>query len=358
MYHGGGRRRRATRAAKVMQTGGLLDSIAGTADFLAGDVDETVGRLVSDVESGELDPLEVPARTLDDLAGSTDEAVARQFDDNPGGGLLEGTISTSPLFSGTEDFGIGTGTTATGEGSPPYVEQSSATIEQVDRVVPPGGPATHTIRIRNGVAHVAQDNPNRRPTDAQDVVSEEGAIIGIGAAAAGAAASGATLGSVAGPAGIAIGAAAGGAGSLLGSYVEEFVGALGYTVTGVINDEVVGQGVFSVGVPAAGVGTNGRDIQFQQNDAPDEPGEYTLNIVVSMWQTGEVVADLETTIEVEEGEEGTTTNNNNNNNNNNNGGSPIISFATENPGIAAIAGIGSLVAINSFAGGAGEGITQ
>jgi len=345
-----------------LQTAGVLDSIASAGDFLAGDVDETVGRLASDIEEGELDPLEVPARTLDDLAGSTDEAVARQFDDQPGGGILDGVISTSPLFEGTEDFGINTGTAGAGEGSPPYVQQSSASVENTDVEVPPGGPGTQVIRVRNGVANVAQDNPNRRPTSAQDVVSPEGAVIGIGAAAAGAAAAGASLGSVAGPAGVAIGGAAGAAGSLVASYVEEFVGALGYTITAAIDDTVVGQTVTSVGVPAGGVGTNGKSVQLQHS-VPQEPGEYTMNVVVSMWQTGEVVEEIEIPITVVEGADPNTVNNGGSGSGSGNGngggsGRPIIDFAIENPGLAAIAGVGSLVAINSFAGGAGEGITQ
>jgi len=82
-----------------------------------------------------------------------------------------------------------------------------------------------------------------------------------------------------------------------------------------------------------------------------------------MWQTGEVVEEIEIPITVVEGADPNTVNNGGSGSGSGNGngggsGRPIIDFAIENPGLAAIAGVGSLVAINSFAGGAGEGITQ
>lgn len=253
-----------------MQTGGIFDDVAGG---------------------------------LDHLAGSTDEALGRTFDDSKGGGLLDGFQQTVPLISqgqSVTERQVEEGILEEGAAEPPYVSQSSASIQASDNEAPPGGPATQIISVSNGIANVPSDNPNRRSTDAQDVISPEGAVIGIGSAAVGAVAAGASVGSFVGPVGTVVGGAAAGVGSLLASEVEEFVGALGYTITGAIDGEPVGQTVTSVGVPAAGVGTNSKDVELQHS-VPQEPGDYTLNVVVSMWQTGEVINSMEIPITVEEG---------------------------------------------------------
>jgi len=309
---------------EVVQTGGIYSSVAGF---------------------------------FDNIAGSTDEAFARQFDDRQGGGLIDGVFSATPLLDqaqSTTERQAQEGILDEDAAQPEYVSQSDATFRSTDNAAPPSGSSVQIIRIRNGVANVSKSNPNRRQEDAQDVVSPEGAVIGIGAAAAGAAASGATLGSVAGPPGVAVGAAAGAVGSLLASAVEEFVGALGYTATAFIDGEAVGQTVASVGVPAAGIGQRGKNVELQHT-VPTEPGQYELKVVVNMWQTGEVIAEMETDITVEEGRDNNTASNNDpsgsNNGGNGNGGNESGNRTTRwvinNPVKAGVLGFGGIVALRT-----------
>lgn len=337
MTHGGSRRRRRKRREMGLQTAGLLDDIGGAV-------------------SGGYDAI---AGAGDFLAGSTDEAIGRQFDDDPGGGILDGFQSAIPGLSQSQETTerqAEEGILPDDAAQPSDVAASDASIQRTQSSAPPGGTAVQVIRIRNGLAFVSDDNVNRRATDKQDVVSPEGAVLGIGAAAAGAAAAGASVGAVAGPPGVAIGAASGIAGSLLAATVEEQVGALGYTATAFIEGEDVGQTIASVGVPAGGVGMNGKNVQLEHT-VPQEPGEYTVNIVVSLWQTGDVVAELSTDITVEEGATSNTTSDQDDDDESTGPGG-IIGFATENPGLAVVAAGGGLVALNSLAGGLGEGLAD
>ncbi|WP_435358443.1 hypothetical protein [Haloarchaeobius sp. DFWS5] len=76
----------------------LWDSAAGLADDLAGSTDEAVARTFDDEAGGGIIDgttetigagYDTVAGTADHLAGSTDEAFARQFDDEAGGGILD-----------------------------------------------------------------------------------------------------------------------------------------------------------------------------------------------------------------------------------------------------------------------------
>lgn len=311
-----------------MQTGGIIDD------------------LVADAQGG----YDMAAGAWDHILGSTDEAVGRTFDDEQGGGIFHGIAETLPLMSQPEevtDRQIDEGILDESAGERGDVAASDASIKASDNAAPPGGTAVQVVRVRNGLANVASDNPNRRQTDKQDAISPEGAIIGIGTAAAGAAAAGASLGSVAGPPGAIVGGVAAGTGSLLAAAVEEFVGALGYTVTAFIDDEAVGQTVASVGVPAAGVGSNGRDIQLEHT-VPDEPGQYTVNIVVSMWQTGQVVNTMEVDLTVEEGRSSNTVSNDNGQDDNNDR-NETLNWAINNPVKSAGIGFTGLVVARTVA---------
>jgi len=292
---------------------------------------------------------------LDNAAGSTDEAIGRQFDSKKGGGIWDGLLSATPLLDqaqSTSERQAEEGILDSDAAQPEYVKQSGASLRSTDNAAPPGGTAVQIVRIRNGVAAVNKKNPNRRQTGKQDVISPQGAVIGIGAAAAGAAAAGAGLGSVAGPPGIAVGAAAGAVGSLLAAATEEFVGALGYTATAFINGEAVGQTVTSVGVPAAGIGQKGKNIELQHT-VPNEPGNYELKVVVNMWQTGKVVGEMTTNIKVEEGRDNNTSSNNdpaggnNNNGNNDKPANKTLAWATNNPIKAGALGFGGIVALRT-----------
>jgi len=328
-------RNQRAQQRQMVQTGGIFSGITSAA----GSAYDTV------------------AGAGDFLSGSTDEAIARQFDDKQGGGVWDGILRTTPLVSQSQETSerqAEEGIIPEDAAEPEYIKQSSASLQTSDNAAPPGGTAVQNIRIGNGVAAVNKKNPNRRPTGAEDAINKNGAAIGIGGAAAaagGAIASGATAataGSFAGPPGIVLGAVGGVAGSLLAGPVEEFVGALGYTATAFINGQPVGQTVGSVGVPPGGIGQRGKTVQLQHT-VPQEPGKYKVRMVVNMWQTGEVIDEMETTIVVEEGRENNVAerNKNGNNNNNNQSGNKTVKWATNNPIKAGALGIGGLVALRT-----------
>ena len=332
-YHGGSRRRRRMKAMREMQTAGFLDdaydSVAGAGDFLAGDIDES---------------------------------IARQFDDAEGGGLIDGFQEAVPLLSQDEETTqrqVEEGILDDTRTEDSDVAASSARIERTQNEVAPGGRAVQQIRIRNGLAYVSGDNPNRSPTEGLDIVSPTGAVIGIGGAAA-AIGAGAATGTIAGPPGTVIGgalAAAGVAGSWVASEIEEAVGALGYAITASIDGQYTSQTVTSVGVPPGGVGANGKTVPLEHR-VPDEPGEYTVDVVVTMYKTGEIVDEMEIPITVTEGAPSRRLDDENRDDEDDENGFNLVNFAKNNPGIAAATGLGALVAVNSFSSGVAEGITQ
>lgn len=82
----------------------LFDTVAGTADHLAGSTDEAFARSVDDTEGGGL--WDGFTGVLDHSAGSVDESVARQFDDEEGGGFADAFVGDS-----RDDFVLREGTT-------------------------------------------------------------------------------------------------------------------------------------------------------------------------------------------------------------------------------------------------------
>jgi len=76
--------------------GGLIDGTAGALDHAAGSIDEAVARSTDDTEGGGL--WDGFAGTLDHAAGSTDEAVGRQFDDTEGGGFANWFANQGAAF--------------------------------------------------------------------------------------------------------------------------------------------------------------------------------------------------------------------------------------------------------------------
>jgi hypothetical protein len=73
---------------------GIVDDVAGVADNLAGSTDEAVGRQFDDEPGGGLiDGYQSYAAEVYDPV--TDGAVSRQFDDEPGGGLVDGAQETA-----------------------------------------------------------------------------------------------------------------------------------------------------------------------------------------------------------------------------------------------------------------------
>ena len=341
--HGGSSRRREKLAANELQTGGPLDAIGGA---IGGAADAVIG-------------------TGDFLLGGTDEAIARQFDDEPGGGIIDGTREFLPFLEQPESVTerqVEEGILPEERAQEDDVAASDAELIRAQPEVLPGETAEHLIRISNGLRLVRENSPNSAPPDEAAAFDPQGAIVGAGAGVAAALASGATVGSVAGPPGTLLGAAGGLAGTFLRPTLQDMTGGLGYTITAAIDGEVMGQAVVPVGTPLFGLGPRTREVNFKHS-VPPQPGNYTVNMVVSMWKTGNIVDEFSTEITVADdatSERDFEGNRNNNNNNNNNGGQgfDIIGFAKENPGIAALTAGGSLVALNAFAGGLGEGFGQ
>jgi len=81
MIHGGSRRRRRKLREEEQQKAGVLGDIGGA---VSGGYDAVAG-------------------AGDFLAGSTDEAIGRQFDDDPGGGIVDGFKSITPGLSQSND---------------------------------------------------------------------------------------------------------------------------------------------------------------------------------------------------------------------------------------------------------------
>ncbi len=67
----------------------------GFWDHALGSTDEAVARTFDDEPGGGI--IDGTVETADHVLGSTDEAVARTFDDEPGGGIIDGTVETVTL---------------------------------------------------------------------------------------------------------------------------------------------------------------------------------------------------------------------------------------------------------------------
>lgn len=349
-------------AERELQTAGFLDdaydSVAGAADHLAGSTDEAVARTFDDEEGGGI--IDGTAGFFDHAAGSIDESIGRTFDDQEGGGVVDGLVNTVTLGS------LGNNSQNQGDSDVPgYIQNMDASMEEVDTAVQPGGQALHTVRLSNGNGVIPDDAIDRRAPDARDIVSEEGIALGLGAAGA-AAATGAVSGFSAGSivpgignaAGTVVGAAAGITGSVLGAQVEQAVGSVGVLTTAVVQTEegYAGQNVTSVGVPPAGIGQNNKTIELT-HPVPEEPGEYTVRVVSQGFQSENIIKTMEFPITVEEDTPETNIDDDGNGGNGD-GGFSIMNFARNNPAAAGAIGVGSLIAVNAFATGAGEGIVQ
>lgn len=335
MVHGGSRRRREKLAQKRLQTGGPLDTIEETAEDLQQEL----------IDIGEA------------LPGETNEAIVRQFDDEPGGGIIDGFRSFLPFIEQPESVTerqVEEGILPEGALDNQKVAASDASLKDTQAAGPPNGTAVQTVRIQNGLLYVDEDDIDSRSPDKDAAFDPAGAIIGIGAGAAAGLATGATVGSVAGPPGTILGAAGGVAGSLLRPTISNVTGALGYTVTAAIDGEVVGQTVTSVDTAPGALRTAKKDVQIEHR-LPSEEGIYDVNIVVSLWQSGSVIEEMTTQMEVTESAQSNTVDDDDENNKRNGNGFNFIQFAQSNPGIAALTVGGGLVAVNAFAGGLGEG---
>lgn len=339
MAHGGSRRRRQKMLEREVQTGGPLDAVGGFLD----DAGDTV------VDTGDF------------LLGDIDEAAARQFDDEPGGGFIDGFRSFLPFLEQPESVTerqVEEGILPDDVLDNQKQQASKASLKDTQAAGPPNGTAVHNIRIQNELLYVAGDDIDSRSPDKQSAFDPAGAMVGIGAGAAAGIATGATFGSVAGPPGTVIGAVGGAVGSLLRPTISNVTGALGFTITAAIDGEVVGQTVTSVDTAPGALRSTKKDVLLE-HDLPAQEGTYDVEIVVNLWQSGEVVDKMTTQIEVKEGEESNSVDDDSDEDGDENGkGINFIAFAKDNPGLAAITAGGGLVALNAFVGGYGEGLAQ
>jgi len=332
--YGGSRRRRQKIAQANLQTGGPLDAVGGV---FSGAVDAVTG-------------------AGDFLLGGIDEAAERQFDDEPGGGFIDGFRETIPGLEQPESVTerqVEEGILPDEELENQKQRASDASLKDTQAAGPPNGTAVHTIRIQNGLLYVSEDDIDSRAPDKDSAFDPAGAMVGIGAGAATGLATGATVGSVAGPPGTILGAIGGVTGSLLRPTLSNVTGALGYTVTAAIDGEVVGQTVTSVDTAPGTLRTTKKDVQIEHR-LPEQEGTYDVNIVVNLWQSGLVVEEMTTTMEVTESSQSNSVDDNGGGGNENSNGFNFINFAKNNPGIAALSVGGGLVALNAFAGGYGE----
>jgi len=336
--YGGSRRRRQKIAQANLQTGGPLDAVQGV---IGGGIDAITG-------------------AGDFLLGDIDEAAARQFDDEPGGGFIDGFRETIPFLEQPESVTerqVEEGILPESALGNQKQQASKASLKDTQAAGPPNGTAVHTVRIQNELLYVSEGDIDSRSPDKEAAFDPAGAMVGIGAGAATGLATGATVGSVAGPPGTILGAVGGIAGSLLRPTISNVTGALGYTITAAIDGEVVGQTVTSVDTAPGTLRSTKKDVQIEHR-LPEEEGTYDVNIVVNLWQSGEVVEEMTTQMEVTESSQSNSIDDDSGNGdeNGNGGGFNFINFARNNPGIAALSVGGGLVALNAFAGGYGEGI--
>ena len=332
--YGGSRRRRQKIAQANLQTGGPLDAIGGV---IGGGIDAVTG-------------------AGDFLLGDIDEAAARQFDDEPGGGFIDGFRETVPFLEQPESVTerqVEEGILPEDALDNQKQSASDASLKDTQAAGPPGGTAVHVVRIQNGLLLVRENDIDSRDPDKDAAFDPAGAMVGIGAGAAAGIATGAATGSIAGPPGTILGAVGGAAGSLLRPTISNVTGALGYTITAAIDGEVVGQTVTSVDTAPGALRSTKKDVRIEHR-LPEQEGTYDVDIVVSLWQSGKVVKKMTTQMEVRESARSNSVDDNDDNGDKNGGGFNFINFARNNPGIAALSVGGGLVALNAFAGGYGE----